>query len=287
MKRVEVTNSMRSDELPDVHVEKPQYPLPIGSVGISDIKLPPLQIGNGVLVPVFNVYVDLPKELRGAHLSRLYRVVRDNYHLIQEKGFEGISEVAGKIFESNDYAEKAMIEVHGEYFFEYNKGFNHAILGCGVIYEKNRGVSRWISHAEVEDVLACPCALKVSNFLFNTPATHMQKAKVSLRVESSMQLISPLILLDLLRNTVNMPMNLLSRREEAIFVNKIFSEPKFTEDAARKVLTMFFKKYGKTLHPDDTVFVEVVSFETIHQYRVVSRMGGHVKEFDHICGGDR
>ncbi|MEM1705829.1 MAG: GTP cyclohydrolase, FolE2/MptA family [Thermosphaera sp.] len=287
MKQAEVTYSMRSYELPDVHIEKPQYPIPIDSVGISDIKLPPLRIGNGFLIPVFNVYVDLPKELRGAHLSRLYRVIWENYNLIQEKGFDGILDLAVKIFESNDYAEKAIIEIHGEYFFESNKGLNHAILGCSVIYKKTQGVIRWVSYAEVEDVLACPCALKVSNFLFNTQATHMQKARVSLRVESSMQLISPLTLLDLLINTVNMPINLLSRKEEAIFVNKIFSEPRFTEDAARKVLTMFFKKHGKILNPNDTVFVEVVSFETIHQYRVVSRVGGRAEEFEHIYGEDK
>ncbi|MGB9827419.1 GTP cyclohydrolase I FolE2 [Thermosphaera chiliense] len=270
---------MSSEELPDVHSEKPAFPILVSRVGLTGVKLPPFKAGNGIFTPVFNIYVELPKHLKGAHLSRLYRVLTSNYEIMEEKGFEGLAFLAFKALEANAYAGKSYVEVYGDYLTRINDIPFHLRLGSGVSLDRATNKLEWFSEVETETVTSCPCAMKVSLHLFNTPFTHMQKAKVKVRVETDDKHISPIKIGELLTRVLNTPVNLLSRKEEAVFVQKIFVNPEFTEDVARRIFVTLIKGFKDTLDSNHYISVKVESLETIHQYHVESLITGYVKEF--------
>jgi len=267
------------EELPDVHSEKPTFPLRVNKIGLTGVKLPPFNTGGGVFIPVFNIYVELPEHLKGAHLSRLYRVLANNYEILVGKGFEGLVDLALKALEVNDYAGKAYVEVHGDYLTRIGEKPFHLILGSGVSVERIGKKPEWFSEVEVESVTACPCAMKVSLTLFNKPFTHMQKAKVKVRLETGGKHVSPIRVAEVLISVLNPPVNLLTRREEAVFIQKILENPEFTEDIARKITVILLKSLGGVLDSNHFIHVKVESMETIHQYHVESLITGYVKEF--------
>ncbi len=270
---------MSNEELPDVHSERPVFPILVKKVGLTGVKLPPFITDDGVFIPVFNIYVELPGHLKGAHLSRLYRVLANNYKILKKKGFEGLADLALKALEVNDYAGKSYVEVYGDFLTRVDKKPFNLRIGSGVSIEKAANKPEWFSEVEIETVTSCPCAMRVSLHLFNTPFTHMQKAIVKVRIETSERHISPIRIGKLLTKVLNTPVNLLSRRDEAVFIQKIFGNPEFTEDIARRILVSLIKGLEGELDLNHYILVKVESMETIHQYHVESLITGYVKEF--------
>ncbi|WFO74733.1 GTP cyclohydrolase I FolE2 [Desulfurococcaceae archaeon MEX13E-LK6-19] len=270
-------------EIPDIQDSVSPIPLPLSRVGVSNIERR-IVIGDNHYDVVLSVYIHLPESKRGAHLSRLIRVidetVEDSY-----KGKYGcfkdfINDLGQKLLETHSYTQYVDVVLETKHYTTENLNPLRLVLEARI--NRNNGV-KYKTTIIVKGLTACPCAQAVFGTIENIPLenapTHMQRTLLKVSIESANMYLDINKLVSLLNNSFSVELkSYLDRITEYKMIKKALSNPSFAEDVARKVLKNLYEYLSQVGRDDDIIGVYVESYDSIHPHNVVVETKYTLKE---------
>ena len=289
---------------PDVQSHRAARPFKLTRVGVTGV-LKPLHVTRAgrrnTLVGTFDVFVDLPAEQRGTHMSRNIEVVNrliDEHVRKETASLEDLaSGIAHALLERHEYAAEAEAHVSADYFRERRTPQTQApTLERYEIFAKAfvaRGGARSGSEGDdasrgrvgeerrsigvaVVGMTACPCAMEGSRTILAAEGhavegfptiTHNQRNIATLEVETAPgHSVEADDLIDMAEGSLSAPTyELLKRGDETALVMQAHRNPRFVEDVVREMLHAFSERYGHL--PDDTlVLARSEAEESIHKH---------------------
>jgi GTP cyclohydrolase I len=243
----------------------------INKVGVKGLRHPVLvkerSGGFQPTVAEFNMYVSLPHDFKGTHMSRFVEILSGNERTISVESFRGmLFEVASRLG-----AETGYIEMKFPYFVEKRAPvtgvaglMDYEVTFLGRVSE---GVDTHSTRVIVPVTSLCPCSKKISAY-----GAHNQRTHITLTVESR-EMIWIEELIDLAeQNASSQLYAVLKRPDEKFVTEQAYDNPKFVEDLARDVAV--------SLNADPRVLsyvVEVENFESIHNHSAYALIEGPPK----------
>ncbi len=229
---------------------------------------------------IFDIYVDLPKDQKGSHMSRNVEVLNEIVSESLKNPIVAVENVAVDILKRlmihHEYAQEAEVHIEAEYFRESKTPLGkdtleaYTILSGGHIVRDGE-ITKMIG-VEVIGMTACPCGQQTVTEMLDihseTPVmTHNQRNVVTLMVYLPVNIdVEANDLIDLVEKSFSSPtFELLKRPDEGQVIINAHSNTKFVEDVVRVVLDNFVKKY---IDLPDEVYVDVTSDseESIHKH---------------------
>lgn len=273
----------------DIQSKKLQNSFVLTRVGVTGVKKPVhVQRPNKLvtLVPKINVYVNLPAEQKGSHLSRHLEVINEIVDKSVREPIKSLEELCSKIvkllLERHDYASYAEVEMEADYFLErvtphQKKSLEVYKLLAKSKKKKGKKLQKSIG-VEVIGMTACPCAMETTKNLL----AHQDKKIKNLEIPTithNQRNISTLIidvpedydieaddLIDIVEKAMSTATyEILKREDEGEVVINAHKNPKFVEDVVRDILKLVLEKYSHL--PDHTkVMARSESEESIHKH---------------------
>src|SRR3990170_6267055 len=250
----------RLEEIADVQSSPDRRHLPIDKVGIKDIRHPVLvkDRSQGVqhTIASFNMYVRLPHNFKGTHMSRFVEILNAHDMEISVESFRDmLADMAQRL-----EARVGHIEMSFPYFI--NKAapvsgvkalMDYQVTFLGDIIDGQHAMTIKVI---VPVTSLCPCSKEISE-----RGAHNQRSHVTLTVRTNTFVwIEDLI--DLVEKQASCELyGLLKRPDEKYVTERAYDNPKFVEDMVRDV--------AAKLNQDeriDAYTVESENFESIHNH---------------------
>jgi GTP cyclohydrolase I len=258
----------------DVQASPDLRRIAINKVGVKGIRHPVIvkDRSGGVqpTVAEFNMYVRLPHDFKGTHMSRFVEILSGHERAISVESFrEMLFEVASRLG-----AETGYIEMSFPYFVEKQAPVSgvRSLMDYNVTFlgRVSDGVDTHSTRVVVPATSLCPCSKKISAY-----GAHNQRAHITLTVESR-EMIWIEELIDVAeQNASSQLYGVLKRPDEKYVTELAYDNPKFVEDLARDVAV--------SLNADPRIIsyvVEVENFESIHNHSAYALIEGPPKEED-------
>ena len=248
------------DQIADVQNKPDIRHIAIDKVGIKDIRHPVLvkDRSQGVqhTIANFNMYVELPHNFKGTHMSRFVEILNSHEMEISVESFKDMLTEMNKRLE----AQRGHIEMSFPYFI------NKAAPVSGVkslmdyqvsfIGEINGEQDAMTIKVVVPVTSLCPCSKEISQY-----GAHNQRSHVTLAVRTN-TFVWVEDLIDLVEKQASCELyGLLKRPDEKYVTERAYENPKFVEDMVRDVAAQ--------LNADvriDAYVVESENFESIHNH---------------------
>jgi GTP cyclohydrolase I len=207
-------------------------------------------------VAVFNMYVDLPHQFKGVHMSRFVEILNGHDRAISVESFESLLQAMVEKLET----ESGDIEMTFPYFISKMAPVSRikSLLDYEVTFtgELKKGSYQFTLKVVVPVTSLCPCSKQVSDY-----GAHNQRSHVSISVRTR----SFVWIEDLVRMAEDQAScelyGLLKRSDEKYVTEKAYNNPKFVEDVVRDIAAI--------LNQDeriDAYVVESENFESIHNH---------------------
>jgi GTP cyclohydrolase I len=251
---------VKPSPIEDVQSKADTRRIRINKVGIKDIRHPVRVAdrsgGEQHTVATFNMYVDLPHNFKGTHMSRFVQILNNHEREISVKSFkEMLAEMTDRL-----EAESGHIEMRFPYFVtkaapvsgvESVLDYDVALIG-----ERCRGeIQMWI-RVVVPVTSLCPCSKEISDY-----GAHNQRSHVTV-VARTLGFVWIEELIELVESEASCELfGLLKRPDEKYVTERAYDNPKFVEDVVRDVAVR--------LNADERIrayVVESENFESIHNH---------------------
>ena len=234
--------------------------IPIDKVGIKDIRHPvrvkDRSQGDQHTIANFNMYVELPHNFKGTHMSRFVEILNNHEPEISVESFKDmLAEMAEKL-----EAETGHIEMNFPYFINKKAPVSgvESLMDYDVTFigEINSGKDVTSIKVIVPVTSLCPCSKKISD-----RGAHNQRSHVTVTVRTNSFLWVEDVI-DLVEKEASCELyGLLKRPDEKHVTERAYDNPKFVEDMVRDV--------AARLNADERVdayVVESENFESIHNH---------------------
>ena len=245
----------------DIQNERDYRNIPIDKVGIKNLQYPITVLDRRNrfqhTVATINMYVDLPHEYKGTHMSRFVEML----HLFRpEVSLKNISVILGEMKKHLDAA-SAQIEVTFPYFIEKKSPVSNSPglmdYSCSFIGSSDpEDKIDLVSVVVVPISSVCPCSKEISDV-----GAHNQRGQVRLSTRFH-KFIWIEDMIELVESCASCEVySVLKRVDEKYVTEKGFSNPKFVEDIVRDV--------AEKLKKDDNITwfsVSAENFESIHNH---------------------
>ncbi len=260
MKPIKPASTSNVVHIPDVQGSADTRRIAINKVGIKDIRHP-VRVkdrsgGEQHTIANFNMYVNLPHNFKGTHMSRFVEIL--NLHE-SEITVESFKDMLAEMTERLE-AEAGHIEMTFAYFVNKTAPISgvEGLLDYEVslIGELRNGKPAMFVKVIVPVTSLCPCSKKISKH-----GAHNQRSHVTVSVRTAGFLwIEELI--DIVEQEASCELyGLLKRPDEKYVTEHAYENPKFVEDMVRDVATR--------LNADERIrgyLVESENFESIHNH---------------------
>jgi GTP cyclohydrolase I len=244
----------------DIQNERDYRNIPIDKVGIKNLRYPirvhDRRDGFQHTVATINMYVDLPHNYKGTHMSRFVELLHELKPEISLKKFSTILEkMKGPL-----NAQSAHIEVTFPYFIE-KKAPVSGVPGfmdytCRILGSSNHDQVDLVSEVIVPITSVCPCSKEISD-----GGAHNQRGEVRLCVRFK-KFIWMEDMIELIERSASCEVySVLKRVDEKCVTEKGYHQPKFVEDIVRDIATH--------LKADENITwfaVSAENFESIHNH---------------------
>jgi GTP cyclohydrolase I len=248
------------DQIEDVQNIEDKRQIAIDKVGIKDIKHPvkvsDRTSGEQHTIANFNMYVNLPHQFKGTHMSRFVEILNKDEREITVKSFR---EMLGEMTERLQ-AESGYIEMAFPYFvnkeapiskvkslMDYQVSFIGEITG-----DKTDVMVKVV----VPVTSLCPCSKNISDY-----GAHNQRSHVTVTVRAD-RFIWIEDIIDMVEEEASCEIfGLLKRPDEKYVTERAYDNPKFVEDIVRDI--------AARLNDDSRInayTVESENFESIHNH---------------------
>ena len=250
----------KTDTIEDVQGSADLRHIPINKVGIKDIYHPVI-VGDRSgseqhTIANFNMYVNLPHNFKGTHMSRFVEILNLHEREITVSSFkEMLSELTDRLD-----ADAGHIEMKFPYFVNKTAPVSgvQSLLDYQVSFtgERRKGKnSIWIK-VVVPVTSLCPCSKSISD-----RGAHNQRSHVTIaaRIDGFVWLEE---LIDIAESEASCELfGILKRPDEKYVTERAYDNPKFVEDMVRDI--------AARLNADDRIrayVVESENFESIHNH---------------------
>jgi GTP cyclohydrolase I len=246
--------------LKDVQSQEDKRNIYLKRVGVKNVRYPIVVLdknrGSQYTIANISMFVDLPKNYRGTHMSRFIEVLNE-YHL--EINPKRIKEILNSLKDALR-AKKSAIEISFPYFLSKKAPVtgieSYLEYLCSFEAEMIDETLDFSTTVVVPIHTLCPCSKEISNY-----GAHNQRAICKVTFKSK-EMVWIEDIIDIVEKNASAPIfTLLKRPDEKYITEHAYDNPKFVEDVARDVAL-------KLKNCDRIIWytVEVESFESIHAH---------------------
>src|SRR5450830_873633 len=234
--------------------------LAIDKVGIKSIRHP-VKVKDktgGVqhTVAIFNMYVHLPHNFKGTHMSRFVEIINANEREISVENFQMIlNEMANRL-----EAKSGHIEMTFPYFVNKSAPVSgvKSLLDYEVTFigEVNNGQHEIQVKVLIPVTSLCPCSKKISAYGAHNQRSHVTvtiKLKEFMWIEDMISMVEA--------QASSQLYGLLKRPDEKYVTERAYDNPKFVEDMVRDVAAQLNAEKRIVAYT-----VESENFESIHNH---------------------
>ncbi len=251
---------LTTEEIPDVQGSEDARQIPIDKVGIKDIRHPVIVReragGDQHTVATFNMYVSLPHNFKGTHMSRFVEILNQHEYGITVKTFKQMLLEMTETLE----AESGHIEMTFPYFINKSAPvsgvkslMDYEVSFIGEIHD---GKPSTLVKIQVPVTSLCPCSKNISD-----RGAHNQRSHVTLTVDTC-EFVWIEELIDLVEGVASCELyGLLKRPDEKYVTERAYDNPKFVEDMVRDIAIELNKDNRITSY-----VIESENFESIHNH---------------------
>ena len=246
--------------IPDVQATPDSRKLAIDKVGIKAIRHP-IQIkerSGGVqhTIASFNMYVGLPHQFKGTHMSRFVEILNAHEREITVETFQVmLKEMVQKL-----EAEEGRIEMSFSYFVDKAAPVSgvRSLMDYEVTFVAQilKGARCFAMKVLVPVTSLCPCSKRISDY-----GAHNQRSHVTVTAHTK-DFVWIEEIIDLIEKQASSELyGLLKRPDEKYVTERAYDNPKFVEDMVRDVAAV--------LNLDERItryVVESENFESIHNH---------------------
>ncbi|MBF0204402.1 MAG: GTP cyclohydrolase I FolE2 [Desulfamplus sp.] len=246
----------------DIQKQRDYRNIPIDKVGIKELRYPikVLDKHHGLQSTVarINMYVNLPHQAKGTHMSRFVEMLHTFRSQVSLESLTHILEDMKKTLE----AQSSHIEITFPYFVEKRSpvtgsrglmDYTCSIMGTSKSSDKNRDLMVKVG---VPITSVCPCSKEISDF-----GAHNQRGEVLVSTRFS-KFIWIEDIIELVEKAASCDVfSVLKREDEKHVTERAYQNPKFVEDVVRDV--------AKALMEDENITwfsVSAENFESIHNH---------------------
>lgn len=247
-------------KLLDKQNERDHRELRIDKVGVRGLKFP-IQVRDKAhavqnTIATIGMFVDLPKEFKGTHMSRFLEVLHAHGNVVH---VENITDIL--------YAMQAKFQAdtsHLEMEFPYFMSKKAPVSGLEGLMNYVARFDAAACRREIDFVLTvkvnvttlCPCSKAIADY-----GAHNQRGEVTVQIRFK----QPVWIEDLIaivESSASAELySLLKRQDEKAVTERAYDNPVFVEDMVRNVALKL------NAHPDVTWYkVEAENFESIHNH---------------------
>jgi GTP cyclohydrolase I len=257
----------------DIHSEKDTRNIPINQVGIKNLRYPitvrDRRDGFQHTVATINMYVDLPHEYKGTHMSRFVEMLNAFKLEVSLKKFSTILDNLKRHLN----AASAHLEMTFPYFIEKQAPVSRSAglmdYTCRIVGSSDaEGKVDLMSEVVVPITSVCPCSKEISDF-----GAHNQRGEVRLRLRFK-RFIWLEDMIEMVESTASSDVySVLKRVDEKCVTERAYQNPKFVEDIVRDVAQRLLADANITWFS-----VSAENFESIHNHsayaHITSGAGG-------------
>ncbi|MBA1444474.1 MAG: GTP cyclohydrolase FolE2 [Chromatiales bacterium] len=247
-------------QIADVQSSEDTRRIAIDKVGIKDIRHP-VRIkdrseGEQHTIANFNMYVNLPHNFKGTHMSRFVEILNSHDYEITVESFKVmLTEMAERL-----EAESGHIDMSFPFFINKTAPVSNvqSLLDYDVtlIGEIHRGAANIDIKVVVPVTSLCPCSKKISD-----RGAHNQRSHVTIQARTR-GFIWIEEIIDMVEQEASCELfGLLKRPDEKHVTERAYDNPKFVEDMVRDVAVR--------LNNEDRISAYVIeseNFESIHNH---------------------
>lgn len=260
-------------KIPDTQGSKDTRHISIDQVGIKDINYPIVVSdrsgGEQQTVASFNMYVNLPHNFKGTHMSRFVEILNQHEHEITVKSFK---KIIAEMVERLD-AQEGHIEMNFPYFMRKRAPvsgveslMDYQISFIGELKNKQSSV---LVKVIVPVTTLCPCSKNISEY-----GAHNQRSHITACVRTN-GFIWIEDLIEMIEKSASCELyGLLKRPDEKYVTEKAYDNPKFVEDIVRDIAIDFNKDKKIAAYT-----IESENFESIHNHSAYAKI-----EHDKLAG---
>jgi GTP cyclohydrolase I len=253
------THDLDLTTIPDVQNFVDNRHIAIQRVGVKGVRYP-LQVrtsaGVQPSVGTWNMYVHLPQEKKGTHMSRFIALLEDNRAPLDVATFGALMHKMVGLLE----AEAGRIEVSFPYFITKTA----PVSGVQSLMDYEVGLTGEIKNGVLEISLKvlvpvtslCPCSKKISEY-----GAHNQRSHITVHAVLAGEFEIDELIAKIEAQASCELYGLLKRPDEKYVTERAYDNPKFVEDLVRDVAGM--------LTADSRVLaytLEAENFESIHNH---------------------
>jgi GTP cyclohydrolase I len=252
---------MSTPDIPDVQGSLDRRQIAIDKVGIKNIRHPirihDKSVGTQHTVASFNMYVGLPHNFKGTHMSRFVEILNRDERELSVDSFEPMLRSMVEKLE----AKSGHLEMRFPYFIAKTAPvsgvkslMDYEVSFIGTLAED--GHHDFTIKVVVPVTSLCPCSKEISAYGAHNQRSHVTvTATVNehLWIEEIVQLVESQASCEVY--------GLLKRPDEKFVTERAYNNPKFVEDMVRDVATLLNAEARI-----DAYIVESENFESIHNH---------------------
>jgi GTP cyclohydrolase I len=253
------TRDLDLTTIPDVQNTVDTRRIAIQRVGVKGVRYPIMVktgIGAQPSVGTWNMYVHLPEEKKGTHMSRFIALLENNRSPLDSATFEKLMRKMVKLLE----ADAGRIELSFPYFIMKTA----PVSSVESLMDYEAGLTGEFKDGELEITLKvlvpvtslCPCSKKISSY-----GAHNQRSHITVHAVLNGELMIDELISKIEQQASCELYGLLKRPDEKYVTERAYDNPKFVEDLVRDVAGM--------LNADARVVaykLEAENFESIHNH---------------------
>ena len=240
--------------------------IPIDRVGIKDI-FHPVRVkdrsgGHQHTIANFNMYVYLPDNFKGTHMSRFVEILNEHEREISVESFnEMLAQMTTRL-----NSEAGHLEMTFPYFIMKKA----PVTGVQSLLDYRATLAAELKKGAVETWLKvlvpvtslCPCSKQISDYGAHNQRSHLT---ISARIAEHVWLEE---LIEVAESEASCELyGILKRPDEKFVTERAYDNPKFVEDIVRDVATR--------LNVDERIrsyVIEAENFESIHNHSAYARI---------------
>jgi GTP cyclohydrolase I len=252
-------------EVEDVQGRADTRQLPINRVGVKDISHPvrvkDRSAGEQHTIASFNMYVSLPHNFKGTHMSRFVEILHAEREISVESFRNMLRTMTARLEADTGHIEMTFP------FFVMKKAPVSGVESlmdyrASLIGEQRHGQDELWVRVAVPVTSLCPCSKRISAYGAHNQRSHIT---ISAKLRSHMWIEE---LIEIAESEASCELyGILKRPDEKYVTERAYDNPKFVEDMVRDV--------AKRLNEDERVAayaVESENFESIHNHSAYARI---------------
>lgn len=254
-------------QIDDVQSYKDERQLAISRVGVKSLKHPlrvPSRHGEQHTIGSFDMYVSLPADQKGTHMSRFVELLEGNQQPLTLSHFSWmLQEMTAKLNANHGY-------IHVRFPFFMKKKAPVSEVESLMDYEVTLS-GEWHPNGSTISVTVlvpvtslCPCSKAISQY-----GAHNQRSHLTVTIELNAEIPYEQLIERIEAQASCELYGVLKRADEKYVTERAYENPKFVEDLVRDI--------ARDLKRDSrikTFVIESENFESIHNHSAYARIEG-------------